>query len=272
MSNPLLTQVTRLPGATFTLPTRGLFYHNGELSPDVVDGEVHVYPLTSIDEIELKTPDLLFNGKAIENVFKRCIPSILKPMDLTTMDVDYLLVCLRLVSYGSEISVKFNHGCKDDSKDHTYTGSVEDFVFSSKTLTEMDFQREFVLEHSSGCKVTASPLLYKHFIKIMTDVEADINSDGTTLDSAEKLRRETVQLANNISQVQTPTGAIVTEKDYIAEWLATLDVRQIHEISSLFERQTRWGCEAVLHRVCPDCGSQLHVPVSINPIVFFTWS
>ena len=79
--NPLLSKV-RMPGETYRLPSNDLFYHNDELDPSVRDGEVHVYPMTAVDEIIMKSPDMLFSGKAVEEVFLRCVPQIKKPMEL----------------------------------------------------------------------------------------------------------------------------------------------------------------------------------------------
>ena len=74
--NPLLERA-RLPGQTFTLPSKGLFYKHGEVDDSVLaaKGEVMVYPMVTLDEINIKTPDKLLNGTAITDVFKRCMPS-----------------------------------------------------------------------------------------------------------------------------------------------------------------------------------------------------
>ena len=42
MSNNPLLQKIRLPGRIFQLPSRGLFYKNGELDESVKNGEIHV--------------------------------------------------------------------------------------------------------------------------------------------------------------------------------------------------------------------------------------
>ena len=70
--NPLL-QKLKLPGRTFQLPSRGALYNNGELSSK--EGEVHVHPMSALTEISLKNPDLLFNGRALEEVCAECVPN-----------------------------------------------------------------------------------------------------------------------------------------------------------------------------------------------------
>ena len=103
-ANPLLSKI-QMPGRRFRLPSRGLFYTNGELDENVIDGEVEVFSMTAIDEISLRSPEFLFNGEAIERVFLRCIPEVKKPLKLLSKDVDFLLTALRVVSYGDILDV-----------------------------------------------------------------------------------------------------------------------------------------------------------------------
>jgi len=116
--NPLLQRI-QMPGETFRLPSGGLFYEKGILSEKVVDGEIHVFPMTGIDEITLKTPDLLFSGNAVKQVFSRCIPDVLQPGKLLAKDVDFLIICLRKVSFGSEMDLTYTH-FREKAKEHNY--------------------------------------------------------------------------------------------------------------------------------------------------------
>lgn len=103
--NPLLRRFNHMPPETFRLPSGGVFYTNGELDDEVINGEVEVHPMTAIDEITIKSPDMMYQGTAIEKVFSRCIPQVLKPLELLTKDMDYLLVCLRIVTYGETLDL-----------------------------------------------------------------------------------------------------------------------------------------------------------------------
>jgi hypothetical protein len=106
--NPLLTKI-QLPGRTFQLPSRGALYHNDEIQAQ--NGEIHVHPMTALAEINMKNPDLLFNGKAIEAVLSECIPSVKKPLELFGRDIDAILFFLRLVTYGITHRVKATGMC-----------------------------------------------------------------------------------------------------------------------------------------------------------------
>src|SRR3569832_318234 len=88
------TNQNTLPGQTYRLPSLGK-YPEGVLSDDVVNGELVLHPMSTLDEIYLKTPDMLFQGTAIEQVFARRVPQVLKPLELIPKDVDYILSALR---------------------------------------------------------------------------------------------------------------------------------------------------------------------------------
>ena len=44
-------------------------------------------------------------------------------------DVDFLLLCLRKVSYGPQVEMQYNHKCSEDSKQRTYAININDFIF-----------------------------------------------------------------------------------------------------------------------------------------------
>ena len=61
--NPL-QQYFRRPAIYLRLPSEGNGYPEGSINlPD--NGEVPVYPMTTIDEITSRTPDALFNGTVV---------------------------------------------------------------------------------------------------------------------------------------------------------------------------------------------------------------
>ena len=118
--NPLMGKI-KLPGRTFQLPSRGALYKNGEVA--AAEGEIHVHALSALAEINLKNPDLLFNGKAIQAVFAECIPEIKKATELYGRDIDAIMFFLRLVTYGPEFVVDITHTC-ENAKEHSYSVNI----------------------------------------------------------------------------------------------------------------------------------------------------
>jgi len=102
-NNPL-QKYFRQPAIYVKLPSDGKFYPPGTLDMPV-NGEIPVYPMTAMDEIVNRTPDALFNGSAVAEIFKSCIPNIKDPWAIPQTDVDLLLTAVRIASYGHEMEM-----------------------------------------------------------------------------------------------------------------------------------------------------------------------
>jgi hypothetical protein len=100
-NNPL-QQYFRQPAIYVKLPSQGKFYANNTLDLPPT-GELPVYPMTAIDEITYRTPDALFNGQSTVNVLQSCVPNIKNGWAVPAMDIDTLLVAIRIASYGHNI-------------------------------------------------------------------------------------------------------------------------------------------------------------------------
>jgi RNase P subunit RPR2 len=58
-----------------------------------------------VDEIVSRTPDALFNGSAVVEILKSCVPSILDPWSVPSIDLNALLAAVRLASYGHDMEI-----------------------------------------------------------------------------------------------------------------------------------------------------------------------
>lgn len=117
MTNPLIEKSRSiLPGTTFALPSRGVFYDDTVLSPDVIDGEVLVYPMRLKEELALKSLDALFQGTAVTDAIKYCVPQVLDPDKLITDDIDYLLTVIKMQTHGNIF--KYRIKCLGDTDIH----------------------------------------------------------------------------------------------------------------------------------------------------------
>lgn len=257
--NPLLDRI-KMPGETFTLPSGGLFYKNGELSDDVEDAEVHVHPMTAIDEITIKTPDLLFSGEAVKQVFARCIPQVQNVDQLLAKDVDFLLVCLRKVSYGEELRLEYTHDCKD-AKEHTYAVNVSQFIKAAKRIDPTTFAKTFSVDMPNGQVVHMQPIRFKEFVRVMQS-----NNPEDEMDDPVKVRDMMVEsVANIITHVDD-----VEDHEMIKEWLAKVKPQFLKLINDHIDKTLEWGPEFTTTVKCQDCGSDMEITAPMNPLYFFT--
>lgn len=256
--NPLLSKL-RLPGRTFQLPSRGVFYKNGELADDVVDGELHVHPLPAITEISLKNPDLLFSGQAIDEVFATCVPGVKKPRELFGRDVDAIFYFIRLVTYGPEYVIQVKHTC-ENAKQHTHTVNLEPIAVGAKQLDPTQAERMYTVTLPNGQVVKIKPVRYSHLIKVL---QGNIGKETFSVDDI----KATVK-GNLIELIAEIDG--ITERKLIEEWIATASSPLISRLTDALDKTNDWGPDSNVKLKCKDCGELMDVQLPIDPVSFFT--
>lgn len=258
-TNPLLERVS-IPGEKFRLPSGGLFYKDGELAESVKDGEVTVMPMNAMDELLLKSPDKLLSGEAVIDVFERCLPDVVKPGKLLAKDSDYLLMALRMISYGPTLELTSKHTC-EDAKEHTYQVPIRELIQKARSIDPTSLKR-YELELESGQVVVLHPPRYDATIKVyqMFGIDADENVNPQEL--GEQLVESIAEMISSVDGHEDP--------DNIREWLKAIRVGDVQLISDKVAELSDWGVDPTVTLTCKDCGEEMEVLVPINPISFFT--
>lgn len=257
--NPLLARLV-LPGETFRLPSQGLFYTHGELSDEVKDGEVHVFPMTAYDEIVFKTPDMLLSGNAIDEVFKRCIPQILEPRKLLSKDVDYLITCLRVITYGSDITLTYQHTC-DGAKEHEYVVSLQDILRKAKSIDPTSLATAYTITMKNGQIVKVKPTTFNTILELNQNFN-DTNEDYSIESMQHKILKVLVDMIESVDDT--------TNRDHIEEWARKLPAGWVKFLSTSIDQVSDWGVEFKAPAKCKDCGATMEMPFSANPVSFFS--
>jgi hypothetical protein len=260
--NPLLQRI-KMPGETVRLPSGGLFYKNGELSSKVTNGEVHIYPMSTYDEIVFKSPEKLINGTAIDEVFKRCIPDVEKPLELFAKDVDYLATALKRVTFGPFLDVKYNHRCSETAIEREYKCDVNVFLKNSKIIDPTKLTETYTVKLPNGQSIEIIPIRFKSVIGMMESAKLQQNSDVD----------DTVYLTNRVldslSQVIESVDKI-TDKVFIREWLGKISAGWKTQISIAIEKSGDWGPDFKYKTKCEDCKQDIELDIPLNPVTFFT--
>ena len=100
-SNPLAKHF-RQPVMYLKLPSNGRWWANGALEIPVT-GEIPIYAMTAKDELMFKTPDALLNGQGVVDVIQSCMPNIKDAWRIPNLDIDVILIAIRIASYGHEM-------------------------------------------------------------------------------------------------------------------------------------------------------------------------
>jgi hypothetical protein len=105
-ANPL-SKYFRQPALYLKLPSNGRWWNSMDI--DIPDNrELPIYPMSARDEIILKTPDALLNGQGMVDVIQSCVPNIKNAWGTPSVDLDALLISMRIASYGSNMDFESN--------------------------------------------------------------------------------------------------------------------------------------------------------------------
>ena len=114
--NPL-SKHFRTPGIYIKLPSGGRYWPENALNLPL-NGELPIYPMTTKDEIILRTPDALLNGSGVVSLIQSCCPNIIDAWQTPNTDIDAILIAIRIATYGHNISFQSNCPKCKESNNH----------------------------------------------------------------------------------------------------------------------------------------------------------
>ena len=272
-NNPL-RQYFRQPAIYIKLPSSGQFYPPGTLTLTETN-ELPVYPMTAIDEIMYKTPDALFNGQATVNVIQSCIPNITNAWGVPAMDVDTILVAIRIASYGHEM--EFGTKCPKCSAE-------SDRALDLRTVMDAMRIPDYNQSIQSGdMEIYFRPMNYKNLndnnqlqyenqrmLQMLPDTKFEDTEKMNALTAAlKKITDITVtELAQIIATVKTPT-AMVSEPEYIEDFLKNCDRNLFTQIRDHIIKLKTQAEMQPMKLVCDECSHEYEQSVSLDMSNFF---
>jgi hypothetical protein len=154
VQNPL-KKYFRQPKLFIKLPSSGNFYPPGVLEKTET-GEYPVFAMTAKDELIMKTPDALLNGQATVEVIQSCFPNIKNAWMIPSIDLDAILIAIRLATYGEKLEIEVTIPVINDRR--TFEMDLRQVLGN---LLEAAYDNEV----SAGNGITAflRPLTYKEF-------------------------------------------------------------------------------------------------------------
>jgi hypothetical protein len=271
--NPL-SGYFRQPAIYVKLPSDGKFYPTGSLDMPP-NHELPVYPMTAVDEITYRTPDALFNGTAVTSVIQSCVPNIKDAWVIPSVDLDLLLVAIRIASFGH--SMEIGAVCPACQHENEYGVDLRTIIDKlrcpdySEALDQGDLKIYFrPLDYRQMQEISNLQFEEQRLLRAIPDSDLDEREKLQRLNDAFKQLTELTitSMARSIAAVATPT-AQVTEMEMIREWLANCDREVFNTVRDYIGTMRKNSELQPLNLRCRDCNHDYTQPFTLDQASFF---
>ena len=271
-SNNPLKQYFRRPSIYLRLPSGGEGY-DPEILTMSETGEFPVYPMTAIDEITVRTPDALYNGLAMVELIKSCVPAIKDPWQIKSIDVDAILLAIKACSQGNDLEVE--SVCPACAESATYGVNL---IGMLQNIKKVDYTTPLKL---GEMEIKFRPLVYKEMSEASKH-QFEIQKMFSTLQALpeeEKAKKAheavvtitaiTMELLSQTIEYVKIQDTIVTESAYILEFLQNCDKNiyiEIRDYHGKLKDQSKLDPQKIK---CIHCQHEYSQDIIINQSDFF---
>ena len=279
--NPL-SMFMRQPKIYIRLPSGGQYWPEGSLQLSETE-EYPVYSMTAKDELTLKVPDALMNGQAVVDVIQHCMPNIKNAWHVPALDIDIILIAIRLATYGEMMTTPIKFG---DDLELEY--QIDLRVLMDQLMEQITW--EPVVQVTNELTVFVKPLDYKHMSsaalktfetqKIMQVVNDDTMSEEKKIElfrtSFKSLSDATLgTISDSISRIDSVNGSTDNPK-FIKEFIDNTDKEIFNKIQAHLEKLKDINAiKPMVVEVTEEMREQgiktdtVEVPITFDPSTFF---
>lgn len=279
--NPLVS-LMRQPKIYIKLPSGGEFWPEGSIDiPE--NGEFPVYSMTAQDELRLKIPDALMNGQAVVDVIQHCMPNIKNAWKIPNLDMDVILIAIRIATYGEKMSVPVRIGTEFDT---------EYEVDLRRVIDNLSYQITWdpVVQVSEDLIIYVKPIDYKTMTEsALQSFETQkilqlVNNEGIPeeeklkafKDSFDRLNALTIGIVNNsVFNIESSAGT-TSDPKHIKEFMENIDRDVFDKIKTHIDIQRQNNLIKPLTVPVNDDmkqagaeGEFVEVPLQFDPASFF---
>jgi hypothetical protein len=269
-----LRKYRRQPKLYLTLPSNGKWYDN-TIVADGTYTDLAVFSMTASDEILYKTPDALINGEATVKNINSCIPAIINPWEVKTLDLDAILVAVRMASYGENMAV--NARCRKCGEENTYDVGLQKYLdyFSTRSFESKLQYNDFTLH--------LEPLSYRRWSELQKQqmsYQRALNLNVSKIDDEEQKEKYIQELIDKINETLATSvleqvtkievdGEAETNRSEIYAFLEEQEVGLFHAIKKLIEKNTEQWKLPLEKTKCESCGNEEETRISLDTSDFF---
>ncbi len=264
----------RQPKLYVRLPSKGKFYPQGALDHSANE-EYAVYAMTAKDELMFKTPDALLTGQSTVEVIKSCVPSILDPWTMTSIDLDFILIAIRIATYGDKMEVGCN--CPQCNAENNYEVALSPWLENFHSFVYED------VINLDPLTINIRPYTYREMTKLSIKgleqqkifqlVNDEQMSDEDKLqkfgESFVKITELTVDvIADCITSIETPNGS-TSDKAQIKDFINNCE-KDVFEKISKHVSDIKEKIELKASNVkCGECSADFELPITMDQSNFF---
>jgi hypothetical protein len=278
--NPLIGMM-RQPKIYIRLPSGGNFWPEGSLvMPE--SGEFPVYSMTAKDELALKIPDALMNGQAVVDVIQNCMPNIKNAWQCPNLDLDVVLIAIRIATYGEYMTVPINLAEFNSEYQVDLRRLVDQLQNQITWTSEVPINEDLTVyvRPISYKTMTSSALQTFETQKIIQLVNDDSVTEENKIaafkESFAKLNQLTIGIINDsVYHIESSQGS-TSDPKFINEFLTNTDKEIFDKIKKHIEtlRENNTAKPMVIDttaemRAAGVVEDQITVPIQFDPSNFF---
>ena len=277
-TNPL-NKYLRQPEIYVKLPSNGKYWPPGSLDMPI-SGELPVLPMSTRDEIMVNTPDALLNGEAVVNMIQSCIPNIRNAWAMPSVDLDTVLIAIRIASYGEKM--EYTSTCPKCENSDNYEIDLRQFLDMPVDLQGYENAFDY-----KGITVSLRPLDYNSVnqqnLEQFEQQRLITMVNDTTIDEATKQKRfqeifnilttYTIQnVVGSIEKLTTPEGITVIDPMHLKDFVENSERIFFQTLKDkLLDIKNKFP-EKTVSTVCDTCSNEYTIPFTFDQSNFFEFA
>lgn len=275
MSDNPLTKYYRQPALYLKLPSQGRYWPAASLDLPP-NGEIPVLPMSGKDDLAMRNADGLMNGATTVSVIESCCPNIKNAWDVPSIDLDALMIAIRMASYGN--NMEFDTKCASCNEELSYNAELSSVLDG---ITTPDYDKGLEL---NGLTVWLKPNSYNVYntnsqekyiqqrtIKTLQDSNLNDEQKVEKIKQAvlEMTAKTVEKITSFIDYIITADGIKVRDQEFIKEWVNNADQKTYNAIKdAVMEFNKKYTIKPINIR-CDKCGHQDTRQFQFEPSNFF---
>jgi hypothetical protein len=273
-TNPLAKHF-RQPAIYLKLPSQGSHWPEEALELPL-NGEIGVLPMSTRDEITLRTPDALLNGQGVVSVVESCCPNIKNAWLMPSVDVDAIVIAIRIASYGNEM--EFGTVCPNCNETNDYNidlGVVLSNIHAPLYTEKVEVSElKIKLKPQSYANVNKSNMIQfeeQQLLRTVRQLDENPAEVKVLFDQqiAKLIDLNVLLLASSTDYIEMPDGSIVNDQSFIEEFYKNCDTKIVKTVRSHIDKIAVDGGIAPLDVICPSCDHKFPVAIEFDYASFF---